>query len=78
MEKLTEQELLTLILKVLNESTQRLDSIESSIKNIEELFYPKSHFIESEHEQLIQFSKELYVEICEYCGNDGISFMGIA
>ena len=63
---------------------QRLENIEITMDNseqalsfIEDVFNPPRNLIKDD-EELVAFSKELYKQICEYCGKDGISFMGIA
>ena len=44
---------------------------------LEDVFNPPKDLVSSD-EEMVAFSKELYKQICEYCGKDGIHFMGIA
>jgi len=84
MKKITDSELIELIAKNVLNILKRLENIEMTSQNnedvlhfLEEIFNPPKDIIRSEDE-LTAFSKELYKQICEYCGKDGISFMGIA
>ena len=54
-----------------------MDNSEQALSFIEDVFNPPRNLIKDD-EELVAFSKELYKQICEYCGKDGISFMGIA
>ena len=44
---------------------------------LEDVFNPPKDIVKSEDE-VVAFSKELYRQICDYCGKDGVHFMGIA
>jgi hypothetical protein len=84
MKKPKNEDLIELIAQTLIKVLSRLDDIEVSTKNneeillfIEEIFKPPKDIIKSE-EEIVAFSKELYNQICKYCGKDGINFMGIA
>lgn len=78
------EELIELIaINVLN-ILKRLDNIELTNENneevlrfLEDIFNPPRDLISSDDE-IVAFSKELYKQICDYCGKDGINFMGIA
>ncbi len=84
MKKLSNEELIELIAKNVLNILKRLENIEITMDNseqalsfIEDVFNPPRNLIKDD-EELVAFSKELYKQICEYCGKDGISFMGIA
>tara|TARA_R100001594_G_scaffold76323_1_gene110966 strand:- start:283 stop:537 length:255 start_codon:yes stop_codon:yes gene_type:complete len=84
MKKLSNEELIELIAKNVLNILKRLEYIETTTANneevlafIEDAFNPPRNLIKSD-EELVAFSKELYRQICEYCGEDGIQFMGIA
>tara|TARA_Y100001963_G_C6736636_1_gene426759 strand:+ start:784 stop:1038 length:255 start_codon:yes stop_codon:yes gene_type:complete len=82
--KPTNKELIELIAKNVLNILKRLERIEMTNQNneevltfLEEVFNPPKDLITSEDE-MVAFSKELYKQICDYCGEDGIQFMGIA
>tara|TARA_R100000700_G_scaffold38218_1_gene49267 strand:- start:1656 stop:1910 length:255 start_codon:yes stop_codon:yes gene_type:complete len=84
MKKPTNKELIELIARNVLDILKRLEEVEKSSQNneqilmfLEDVFNPPRDIIKSE-EEMVAFSKELYRQICEYCGKDGISFMGIA
>ena len=84
MKKPTDTELIELIAKNILNILNRLEHIEMTNDNneqvlsfLEEIFNPPKDLITSE-EDVVAFSKELYKQICDYCGKDGINFMGIA
>ncbi len=84
MKKPTNKELIELIAKNVLNILKRLERIEMTNQNneevltfLEEVFNPPKDLITSEDE-MVAFSKELYKQICDYCGEDGIQFMGIA
>ena len=84
MKKPTNKELIELIAKNVLSILKRLERIEMTNQNneevltfLEEVFNPPKDLITSEDE-MVAFSKELYKQICDYCGEDGIQFMGIA
>ena len=84
MKKLKDSELIELIAKNVLNILRRLEHIEMTSQNnedvlhfLEDLFNPPKDIAKSEDE-MVAFSKELYKQMCEYCGKDGIQFMGIA
>lgn len=84
MKKLNNQELIELIARNVLNILKRLDKIEMTTANneevlafLEDLFEPPQQIAQNE-EAVIAFSRELYKQICKYCGKDGINFMGIA
>ena len=84
MKKLTDSELIELIARNVLNILKRLEHIEMTSQNnedvlrfLEEIFNPPKDIIKSEDE-VVAFSKELYSQICDYCGDNGIKFMGIA
>jgi len=84
MKKPTDTELIELIAENILNILKRLEHIEMTNANneevlcfLEEIFNPPKDLITSE-EDVVAFSKELYKQICDYCGKDGINFMGIA
>ena len=84
MKKVTDTELIELIAQNILNILKRLEQIEVTAKNnekilcfLEDVFNPPRDLISSE-EEMVAFSKELYKQLCEYCGEDGIQFMGIA
>lgn len=84
MKKPTDNELIELIAQNILNILKRLEHIEMTNDNneqvlsfLEEIFNPPKDLITSE-EDVVAFSKELYKQICDYCGKDGINFMGIA
>ena len=84
MKKLTDSELIELIARNVLNILKRLEHIEMTSQNnedvlrfLEEIFNPPKDIIKSEDE-VVAFSKELYRQICDYCGDNGIKFMGIA
>ena len=84
MKKPTDTELIELIAQNILNILKRLEHIEMTNDNneqvlsfLEEIFNPPKDLITSE-EDVVAFSKELYKQICDYCGKDGINFMGIA
>ena len=84
MKKPTDTELIELIAQNILNILKRLEHIEMTNANneevlrfLEDLFNPPRDFVASE-EDVVAFSKELYKQICDYCGKDGINFMGIA
>lgn len=84
MKKMSNEELIELIAKNVLNILKRLEHIETTTANneeilafIEDAFNPPKNIIATD-EELIAFSKELYRQICDYCGEDGIQFMGIA
>ena len=84
MKKPTNTELIELIARNILNIIKRLEQIEMSTQNnedvlrfLEDIFNPPRDLIKSEDE-MVAFSKELYKQICDYCGKDGIHFMGIA
>ena len=84
MKKPSDSELIELIARNVLNILKRLEHIEATNENneeilafIEDIFNPPKSLIASEDE-IVAFSKELYKQICEYCGKDGINFMGIA
>ncbi len=84
MKKIKDSELIELIAQNVLNILKRLEHIEMTSQNnedvlhfLEDLFNPPKDLISSEDE-MVAFSKELYKQMCEYCGKDGIQFMGIA
>tara|TARA_Y100000401_G_scaffold38325_1_gene28927 strand:- start:18419 stop:18673 length:255 start_codon:yes stop_codon:yes gene_type:complete len=84
MKKPNDNELIELIAKNILNILKRLEHIETTNANneqvlsfLEDLFNPPRDLITSE-EEVVAFSRELYRQICDYCGKDGINFMGIA
>ena len=84
MKKLNNEELIELIARNVLNILKRLEQIEMTTQNnedvlgfLEDVFNPPKDIIKSEDE-VVAFSKELYRQICDYCGKDGINFMGIA
>ena len=84
MKKMSNEELIELIARNVLNILKRLERIETTNQNneevlafLEDIFNPPKDLIKSEDE-MGSFSKELYKQMCEYCGKDGIHFMGIA
>tara|TARA_Y100001938_G_scaffold58720_1_gene82177 strand:+ start:6811 stop:7065 length:255 start_codon:yes stop_codon:yes gene_type:complete len=84
MKKPSNEELIELIARNILDILKRLEQIEMTNQNnedvlkfLEDIFNPPRDLIKSEDE-MVAFSKELYQKICDYCGKDGIHFMGIA
>lgn len=84
MKKLSNEELIELIAQNVLNILKRLEHIETTTANneevlafIEDAFNPPKNIVESD-EEMVAFSRELYKQICKYCGEDGIQFMGIA
>ena len=84
MKKPTNTELIELIARNILNIIKRLEQIEMSTQNnedvlrfLEDIFNPPRDLIKSEDE-MVAFSKELYKQICDYCGEDGLHFMAIA
>ena len=84
MKKIKDTQLIELIAQNVLNILKRLEHIEMTSQNnedvlhfLEDLFNPPKDLIGSEDE-MVAFSKELYKQMCEYCGKDGIQFMGIA
>lgn len=84
MKKPTNEELIEIIARNMLDILKRLENIEQSSESnekilnfLEDLFNPPRDLITSE-EEVVAFSKELYKQICEYCGEDGLQFMAIA
>jgi len=84
MKKPTNKELLNLLAENTININNRLSDIEDVLKYNQEVLsfldelFTTAKPVKNEDEELIAFSKELYKLICEYCGKDGINFMGIA
>ena len=81
MKKPTDTELIELIAQNILNILKRLEHIEMTNANneevlcfLEEIFNPPKDLITSE-EDVVAFSKELYKQICDYCGKDGINFL---
>jgi hypothetical protein len=73
-----------IIARAIAEIIRKLDRIEDKTLHnedilmfLQDLFDPPRNLVSSD-EELVQFTKELYRQICEYCGEDGMKFMGIA
>ena len=84
MDKPYDYELIEIIARNILDILKRLEHIEQSNENneqilmfLEDVFNPPKDIVSSE-EEMVAFSKELYKQICDYCGKDGIHFMGIA
>ena len=84
MKKPNNEELIELIARNILTILKRLEQIEMTTQNnedvlrfLEDVFNPPRDIIKSDDE-MVAFSKELYQQICDYCGKDGIHFMGIA
>ena len=84
MDKEKDSILIEIIAKNILEIIKRLDHIELTLEIVddilrflEEIFTPPKEIVKTEDE-MVQFSKKLYDEICKYCGKSGITFMGIA
>ena len=84
MKKLNNEELIELIARNVLNILKRLEQIEMTTQNnedvlgfLEDVFNPPKDIVQSEDE-VVAFSKELYRQICDYCGKDGVHFMGIA
>tara|TARA_R100001594_G_scaffold10158_1_gene24052 strand:- start:628 stop:882 length:255 start_codon:yes stop_codon:yes gene_type:complete len=84
MDKPSDYELIEIIARNILDILKRLEHIEQSNENneqilmfLEDVFNPPKDIVSSE-EEMVAFSKELYKQICDYCGKDGIHFMGIA
>ena len=84
MKKPKDNDLIELIAQNILDILKRLEHIETTNANneevlsfLEDLFNPPKDLIKSEDE-VVAFSKELYRQICDYCGKDGFNFMGIA
>ena len=84
MKKLNNEELIELIARNVLNILKRLEQIEMTTQNnedvlgfLEDIFTPPKDIVQSEDE-VVAFSKELYRQICDYCGKDGVNFMGIA
>ena len=84
MKKPTNKELIELIARNVLDILKRLEEVEKSSQNneqilmfLEDVFNPPKDLVSSD-EEMVAFSKELYKQICEYCGEDGLQFMAIA
>lgn len=84
MKKPKDNDLIELIAQNILDILKRLEHIETTNANneevlsfLEDLFNPPKDLIKSDDE-VVAFSKELYRQICDYCGKDGFNFMGIA
>lgn len=84
MDKPADNELIEIIARNILDILKRLEHIEQSNESnekilmfLEDVFNPPKDLVSSD-EEMVAFSKELYKQICEYCGKDGIHFMGIA
>ena len=85
MDKPNNEELIELIARTLLRAVKRLDTIEEAVLHnedilrfLEDVFAPSKNDIIPPDEQLVAFPKDLYKQICKYCGKNGIKFMGIA
>tara|TARA_R100001530_G_C4316945_1_gene154648 strand:+ start:176 stop:430 length:255 start_codon:yes stop_codon:yes gene_type:complete len=84
MDNPTDNELIEIIARNILDILKRLEHIEQSNESnekilmfLEDVFNPPKDLVSSD-EEMVAFSKELYKQICEYCGEDGLQFMAIA
>ena len=84
MDKPSDNELIEIIARNILDILKRLEQIEQSNESnekilmfLEDIFNPPKDLVSSD-EEMVAFSKELYKQICEYCGEDGLQFMAIA
>ena len=84
MDKPSDNELIEIIARNILDILKRLEHIENSNQSneqilmfLEDIFNPPKDLVSSD-EEMVAFSKELYKQICEYCGEDGLQFMAIA
>ena len=84
MDNPTNKEQIEIIARALAKIIKRLDNIENvTLRNdeiltmLKDIFEPPRELVASE-EQLVLFTKELYKQICEYCGEESMQFMAIA
>ena len=80
----TDNELIEIIARNILDILKRLEHIENTNQSneqilmfLEDIFNPPKDLVSSD-EEMVAFSKELYKQICEYCGEDGLQFMAIA
>jgi hypothetical protein len=79
-----DNELIEIIARNILDILKRLEHIENTNQSneqilmfLEDIFNPPKDLVSSD-EEMVAFSKELYKQICEYCGEDGLQFMAIA
>ena len=84
MDKPSDNELIEIIARNILDILKRLEHIENTNQSneqilmfLEDIFNPPKDLVSSD-EEMVAFSKELYKQICEYCGEDGLQFMAIA
>tara|TARA_S200002703_G_scaffold83357_1_gene71811 strand:+ start:2465 stop:2719 length:255 start_codon:yes stop_codon:yes gene_type:complete len=84
MDNPTDNELIEIIARNILDILKRLEHIENTNQSneqilmfLEDIFNPPKDLVSSD-EEMVAFSKELYKQICEYCGEDGLQFMAIA
>lgn len=87
---ITDRELIELIAKNILGIIKRLEDLEDIslhnediLKFLEDVFNPNipndiDRNLVTGEDEVVSFSKELYKQICDYCGKEGIQFMGIA
>tara|TARA_R110000824_G_scaffold353775_1_gene540883 strand:- start:2791 stop:3063 length:273 start_codon:yes stop_codon:yes gene_type:complete len=89
--KITDRELIELIAKNILGIIRRLEELEDIslhseeiLQQLEDIFKPdipdmdRDRDLITGEDEIVAFSKELYKQICDYCGKEGIQFMGIA
>jgi hypothetical protein len=79
-----DNDLIEIIARNILDILKRLEHIENTNQSneqilmfLEDIFNPPKDLVSSD-EEMVAFSKELYKQICEYCGEDGLQFMAIA
>tara|TARA_R110002020_G_scaffold8490_2_gene33975 strand:+ start:66 stop:320 length:255 start_codon:yes stop_codon:yes gene_type:complete len=84
MDNPADNELIEIIARNILDILKRLEHIENTNQSneqilmfLEDIFNPPKDLVSSD-EEMVAFSKELYKQICEYCGEDGLQFMAIA
>lgn len=79
MKKPNNKELLEIMAKEIFKLRDDLVILKDRIADIDEdLYGEKEYDLQVADEELVRFTKEFYKEICKYCGNKGLDFMGIA
>lgn len=84
MDNPADNELIEIIARNILDILKRLEHIENTNQSneqilmfLEDIFNPPKDLVSCD-EEMVAFSKELYKQICEYCGEDGLQFMAIA